>query len=129
MSEEAHRLSDVNKENSKKNLYPHRVGSHGYMRKERQWQQLLDELRERGVMPEMEGWSEQSTHFLLGRGASYSSDGSLCFTTFKDQEVTQTLAKKLAEAHEQSVQGSFKPDRETDELTLALGNKEHGGCT
>ena len=59
--------------------------------------------------------------FLLGRGASYSSDGSLCFTTSKDQEVTQTLAKKLVEAHEQSTKGSFKLDRERYKLTLALG--------
>ena len=47
----------------------------------------------------------------------------------KDQEVTQTLAKKLAEAHEQSAQGSFMLDRDRDELTLALGNKEHNGRT
>ena len=77
----------------------------------------------------MEGWSKQSTRFLLGRGASYSSDGSLCFTTSKDQEVMQTLAKKLTEAHEQSAQGSFKPDRDRDELSLALTNKEHGSRT
>ena len=68
-------------------------------------------------------------HFLLERGASYLSDGSLSFTTSKDLEVTQDLAKKLTEAHEQSSQGSFKPERDRDELTLALGNKEHGGRT
>ena len=69
------------------------------------------------------------THFLLGRGASYSYDGSLCFTAFKDQEVMQTLAKKLVDTHTQSAQGSFKPDKDRDKLILALGNKEHSGRT
>ena len=41
----------------------------------------------------------------------------------------QDLAKKLTEAHKQSAQGSFKPDRDRNKLTLALGNKEHGGRT
>ena len=129
LSEQAHRLSEVNKANSQKNIYPHKVGSRGYAKKERQWQVQLDRLRDSGVTPETEGWSDRSTRFLLGRGASFSDDGSLCFSSCKDQEVTQTLAKKLAEAHEQSAQGSFKPDRDRDELTLALGNKEHGGRT
>ena len=39
LSKEAQRLSEVNKANSKKNMYPYKVGSHGYVRKERQWQQ------------------------------------------------------------------------------------------
>ena len=57
------------------------------------------------------------------------SDGSLSFTTSKDPEVMQDVAKKLAEAHELSAQGSFKPYRDRDELTLALGNMEHDGRT
>jgi hypothetical protein len=39
LSEEAQRLNAVNKANSKKNLYPYKVGSHRNMRKEWQWQQ------------------------------------------------------------------------------------------
>jgi ribosomal 50S subunit-associated protein YjgA (DUF615 family) len=49
--------------------------------------------------------------------------------TSKDMEAMQDLSKKVVEAHEQSLQGSFKPDRDRDELTLALRNKEHGGRT
>ena len=43
--------------------------------------------------------------------------------------MTQTLAKRLVGAHAQFAQGCFKLDRDRDELTLALGNKKHGGLT
>ena len=59
-----------------------------------------------------EGW-------LFWMKANYASE------TKKDHEVMQSIA----DAHAQSFQGSFKADREKDELTLALGNKEHPGRT
>ena len=31
--------------------------------------------------------------------------------------------------HEEVANGTFKPNRENDQLTWALGNKEHPGCT
>ena len=53
------------------------------------------------------------------------ADGSLNFKSNNEQEVMQ----RIADAHTQSSQSSFRPDRENDQLTLALGTKEHPSRT
>ena len=64
-------------------------------------------------------------HYLYARGVTLAADGSLNFKSDREQEVMQ----RIAYAHTQSSQGSFRPDRENDQLTLALGTKEHPGRT
>src|SRR5664279_6026443 len=54
--------------------------------------------------------------------------GSL-FQGKKNKEKIQTVTKEIVKAIENVQKGTFKPDRENDELTLALGNPEHGGRT
>jgi len=63
--------------------------------------------------------------YLLGRGAYYNPDGSLGFRDHNAEE----LGRKIQEAHEAIATGAFAPDRENDELTRALGTKEHPGRT
>ena len=41
----------------------------------------------------------------------------------------QQAAQRLQEAIQAAAEGTFQPDRERDELTYALGNPEHPGCT
>jgi hypothetical protein len=124
-SEEAQAMSDRNKVNSAKNVYPHSLGPGGYMRKLPQWARREDELVLRGVVPETSEMCPRSRNYLLARGAAVSDDGSLTFRNDRAAEVS----RKIVGAHAQSSQGSFHPLREDDELTRALGNKEHGGRT
>jgi hypothetical protein len=63
--------------------------------------------------------------YLLGRGDYYNPDGSLGFRN----HVAEELGCKIQEAHKAATTGAFAPDRENDELTRALGTKEHPGCT
>jgi len=63
--------------------------------------------------------------YLLARGAYYNPDGSL---GFRDRDA-EDLGHKIQEAHEAASTGAFVPDRENDELTRALGSKEHPGRT
>src|SRR5579883_2240137 len=69
--------------------------------------------------------SHRSKTYMLARGASLSDDGRL---TFKNETATE-IAMKIAEAHENASQGEYQPIREEDELTHALGTKEHPGRT
>lgn len=63
--------------------------------------------------------------YLLARSAYYNPDGSL---GFRDRDA-EDLGRKIQEAHEAASTGAFVPDRENDELTRALGSKEHPGRT
>ena len=124
-SEEAQLMSERNKANSEKNVYPHRLGTGGYRRKIPEWDRREEELVQRDVLPETNYMSQRSRNYVLARGAAISDDGSLTFRNELAQEVTQ----KITDAHAQCSQGTFQARRENDELTLALGNKEHGGRT
>ena len=44
------------------------------------------------------------------------------------QEISQAV-ERLVRAREVVQSGEFRPNREKDELTYALENPEHGGCT
>ena len=89
------------------------------------WEQREQSLIASGVTPETADWQPRLKHWLFGRGATLSNDGSLQCRNPRQQQIAQ----KIGEAHDLSSQRSFNPDREKDELTLALGNKEHPGCT
>ncbi|KAG2534049.1 hypothetical protein PVAP13_9NG227722, partial [Panicum virgatum] len=72
-----------------------------------------------------DGWDPRAVRYLLARGAYYNPDGSL---GFRDRDA-EDLGRKIHEAHEAASTGAFVPDRENDELTRALGSKEHPGRT
>ena len=45
-----------------------------------------------------------------------------------DRPETEAVADKMLELAELQKQGKFKPHRERDVLSTAIGSKEHGGC-
>src|SRR5579883_2011336 len=122
-SDEASALSAKNKANSDQNKYPHRLGPGGYTKQLPKWEAREQELELAGVVPETSGMSHRSKTYMLAWGASLPDDGSL---TFKNETATE-LARKIVEAHENASQGEYLPIREEDELTRALGTKEHPG--
>ena len=82
-------------------------------------------ITQSGVMLQTAEWHPHSVRYLLARGAFYGLDGNLCFRNPDVEEI----AHKIEAAHAESSQGIFIPDRENDELSWALGNKEHPGRT
>ncbi|KAG2629994.1 hypothetical protein PVAP13_3KG472402 [Panicum virgatum] len=109
----------------RKNDKPYKTGSRGYIRKIPEWEEQAERLVHSGVTLQTDGWDPWAVRYLLARGAYYNPDGSL---GFHDRDA-EDLGRKIHEAHEAASTGAFVPDRENDELTRALGSKEHPGCT
>ena len=124
-SEEAQASSATNSQNCRKNDKPHKTGSRGYIRKIPEWEEQAERLVHSGVTLQTDGWDPRAVRYLLARGAYYNPDGSL---GFRDRDA-EDLGHKIQEAHEAASTGAFVPDRENDELTRALGSKEHPGRT
>jgi hypothetical protein len=83
-------------------------------------------LREKGIEPETEHWPRRLRNWALGHGAVYDErTGKLVQKKKQIAEPLRELVKTIAEVQE----GMFQPDRENDELTKALKNKEHTGRT
>jgi hypothetical protein len=83
-------------------------------------------LREKGIELEIEQWPGRSRNWALAHGAVYDKRiGKLVQKKKQIAEPLGELVKTIAEV----LEGTFKPDRENDELTKALGNKEHTGQT
>jgi len=58
-------------------------------------------------------WDPHSIRFLLGRGVTFNPDGSL---SYRDA-ATEELAQRVKAVHEEVANGTFKPNRENDQLT------------
>jgi hypothetical protein len=83
-------------------------------------------LREKGIKPETEQWPRRSRNWALAHGAVYDErTGKLVQKKKQIAKPLGELVKTIAEVQE----GMFQPDRENDELTKALKNKEHTGRT
>jgi hypothetical protein len=79
-------------------------------------------LREKGIEPKTEQWPRRSRNWAFVHGAVYDKrTGKLVQKKKQIAEPLGGLVKTIAEVQE----GMFQPDRENDELTKALKNKEH----
>src|SRR6185312_12467972 len=88
------------------------------------WQKMVDDLTVRGIVPATFDWPQRAKHFIYAHGGSLNpEDGSLITS-----DAIREAANRLDEALKAMSEGSFKPDREKDELTYALGTPEHTGC-
>ena len=79
-----------------------------------------------GITPATQNWSRRSRNWILGHGSSYDpKTGEL----IHNNEKIIVPHKDLVAAINEGIEGKFHPDRENDELTKALKNKEHLGRT
>jgi hypothetical protein len=119
--------STQNKLNAKKKKYHHRLGSGGYKTALPKWEAYENELRERGIRPQTDDWPDRSKFWLFAHGAVLDPDTGLIVARGKWKKRITRVVKKLKDAIAPVKAGTYVPDREDDELSLALGNKEHGG--
>ena len=84
-------------------------------------------MRDKGITPAIEAWPRRVRNWTLGHGVQYDMEtGELAV----DEKKTIAVAKKaIVEAINDAQKGKFIPDRENNELTMALGNKEKPGRT
>ena len=111
-------------ENASKKKHFHHLGQGGYSTVIPKWQKMEDDLTARGIVPVTFDWPQRAKHFFYAHGGSLNSeDGSLITS-----DAIREAANRLDEALKAVSEGSFKPDREKDELTYALGTPKHTGC-
>ena len=116
-------LSARNTELAKRNQHHHHLGLDGYYGKEEKLRKMEDEATTSENF-NLKGLNIRSINWILGRSTE-ASGSSLKF----DNPVTEETVSKILKYAEDKEKGSFKPSRERDELSLALGNPELTGCT
>ena len=119
--------STQNKLTAEKKKYFHRLGSGGYKTVVPKWEAYENELCQKGITPQTDDWPERSNLWLFAHGVGLDPDIGLIVAKGKWKKRITRVVKKLVDAIEKVKKGEFVPDREDDELTLALGNPEHDG--
>ncbi len=118
-------MMERNKENAAKKKYHHHLGSGGYSVAMPKWEEIEASLLEMGIEPATAKWPNRSKFWYYAHGGTLNPvDGSLVFS-----DQIREAANRLTGAVEASSQGTFRPDREKDELSLTLQTPEHPGRT
>jgi hypothetical protein len=88
------------------------------------WAKREDDLELRGIIAQNYEWLEHVRHWFYTHGGNLSNDDNLEFIhNIKD------IRENLVYVVVKTSKGGFVPDREDDELTLALTKPEHLGRT
>jgi hypothetical protein len=126
-SERAKTRSDTNKKNAANKMYFHTMGRGGYKAGRPKWEKWENDLIKNGIQPEVRKWNQRSRDWFYAHGGTLDAQG-LCIYTQRHKEnplpieAFRNVAKEVEE-------GKFRPEREKDQLTRALGNPEHPGRT
>ena len=103
------------------------MGSRGYKTAISKWKAHEAHLLEDGVIPQTYDWTERSKCWLYAHGAGLDPKTWLIVAKGKRKKKIENITKELVDAIDKVRKGVYIPDRENDELTLALGNPEHVG--
>jgi hypothetical protein len=116
-------ISNEFAEMSKKNIYPHRMGSNGYVGKIPEWKKKIEEVVNADNPNPIEDIEERTVNWLLAR-SELTQDRKIVHkkkgvAAVQEKAIELTVKKRL---------GLFKFDSENDIFSGALGNAEHTGC-
>ena len=125
-SEKSKKMSATNKMNAAKKKLHHRTGSGGYLKARPKWAKSERDLLDKGIEPEPMNWPDRCRTWFFGAGGTLDPVTGWCIWTDKQLE---TPLRKMRQYIKAAHAGTFIPDRENDELTMALGNPEHPGRT
>ena len=125
-SEKSKKMSATNKKNAAKKKLHHRMGSGGYLKARPKWAKAENDLLDKGIEPETINWPDRCRTWFFGAGGTLDPVTGKCIWTNDQMDIP---VRKLQHYIEAAQQGKFFPDRENDELTMALGNPEHPGRT
>jgi hypothetical protein len=106
---------------SKKNIYPHSMGSNGYVGKIPKLKKKIEAVSANNPNP-VDNIEERTMNWLLAR-SELTQDGKFVHkkkgvAAIQEKTIELTVKKRL---------GLFKSDRENDVLSGPLGNTEHIG--
>ena len=116
-SDKGKKRSAKNAANAEKKVYHHTMGSGGYRVALPKFDKLEEDLRLKGIIPGTEDFPRRSRNWLLGHGATFDAEGKLIMT-----EKIKAPFAALEKVFKEVKAGEFRPDRDNDELTMALGN-------
>ena len=120
--------SEINKVNAAKKKYHHIMGPGGYTIGMSKWEKLEADLLAKGITPEPSTWeNERARNWFYGHGGVLDAEGK-CIYNIRHKENPLPI-EDIRKAVKDVKEGRFHPDRENDELTAGLGNKEHKGRT
>ena len=125
-SEKSQKMSETNRINAAKKKHHHRTGSGGYLVARPKWAKAENDLLQKGIEPETMHWPDRCRTWFFGAGGTLDPVSGWCIWTDKQLE---TPLRKMRQYIKAAHAGTFIPDRENDELTMALGNPEHPGRT
>jgi hypothetical protein len=122
-SDEFKALSESKSELAKRNKYHHHLGTGGYQRKLAQWEQEDEAQRAQGLPALPDQLGRRGSQWVHARVPAKKANSSLSFADPMVEEAAKNIFKVAAKQKA----GEFKPQREKDVLTVALGNPEHPG--
>ena len=123
--EEALAKSEKNKANAAKKKYHHNMGPGGYALAMTKWERLESDMLAKGINPEPYKWVDRARNWFYRHGGTLDSEGK-CIYNIRHEEDPLPI-ESIRNAVRDVEEGRFRPDRENDKLTWALGNKEHKG--
>jgi hypothetical protein len=107
---------------SKKNIYPHHMGSSGYVDKILEWKKKIEEVVSTGNPNSVEDIENRTVNWLLAQ-SELTQDNKL----IHKKKGVATVQENTVQFTKKKILGLFKSDRENDILSGALGNAEHTG--
>ena len=113
--------SVTNTKNTAKKNYFHKLGSGGYKTAIPKWIAFEDKLMKAKIAPRTKDWPNRSKFWLFAHGAGLDPKTGRIVAKGKWKEKITEVTTLLVDAIEKVRKGEYIPDRENDELTLALG--------
>jgi len=111
-------LSKSKFELAKRNKYYHHLGIGGYERKLTQWEQEDEAQRAKGLPVLLDQLGHRGSWWIRARVPAKKAKSGLSFADPMVEEAAKNIFKVAAKQQA----GEFKPQREKDVLTVALGN-------
>ena len=102
------------------------MGSGGYLKARPKWSKVENDLLEKGIEPETMNWLDHCRTWFFGAGGTLDPVSGKCHWTDAQLKIP---VKRLRHYINAAQRGAFVPDKEKDELTMALGNPEQPGRT
>src|SRR3954467_5014641 len=102
------------------------MGPAGYAGCMPKWEAIEAKYFDVGITPEPTTWNEQTRNWFYGHGGTLDQDGKAIYNQSHIDDPLLPI-EDIRDAVRDIEEGGFIPDREDDELTCALKNKEHPG--
>ena len=108
-----------NQENARQKVYHHGIGSGGYETAIPKWEKMEADILAKGITPESLNWPKCAKNWFFAHGGRLDLETRKLVHGTKLKRATQRLSYAL----QAKAIGAFRPNREKDELTYALGTQ------